>query len=77
MLRKIIKLFHERKAISLFDLLIHFKIDEKAIEGMLNILIKKGYLQKLNNQCITRNSNVCKTCPFERQNDIYLWIEKN
>lgn len=45
MLQEIKKLFEERRAISLYDLKVHFDIDEVAMKDMLKVWIKKGKLK--------------------------------
>lgn len=70
MLREIIDLFKERKIISLSDLAIHFKTDESAMQAMLQILEKKGYIQKLHTECNSCSAS-CKGCSFAGEKDFY------
>ena len=44
MLQEIKKLFEIHRLISLYDLKVHFDIDEEAMKDMLQIWIKKGKL---------------------------------
>ena len=70
MLRKILELFKERKIIDLSDLSIHFKTDKSAMQGMLQQLIRKGYIDLLNAECSSCSSN-CKGCSFVEEKDYY------
>jgi Mn-dependent DtxR family transcriptional regulator len=70
MLSKIINLFKERKIISLSDLSIHFKIDESALEAMLETLERKDYIQKLHTECNSCSAS-CKGCSFAKEKDFY------
>ena len=70
MLRKIIDLFKKRKIISLSDLAIHFKIDESAMQAMLETLERKGYISKLHTECNSCSAS-CKGCSFAGDKDFY------
>ncbi len=75
MLSNILKLFKERKIISLSDLSIHFKTDESAMQAMLETLEKKEYIQKLHTECNSCLSS-CKGCSFANEKDYYKFIEE-
>ncbi|HHE37311.1 MAG TPA: sugar metabolism transcriptional regulator [Candidatus Cloacimonetes bacterium] len=70
MLTKILNLFKERKIINLSDLSIHFKTDRSAMQGMLQQLIRKGYIELLNAECSTCSAN-CKSCSFVEEKEYY------
>ncbi len=53
-LRKYLK---EQKSVALRDLMLHFDTDAEALRGMLQILISKGYVQK-----ITANESCGTSC---------------
>jgi len=37
----------QQKSVALRDMILHFDIDAEALRGMLQILIAKGYVQKV------------------------------
>ena len=47
MLRQITKLLAERQHMSLGELSLHFHIDRRALEPMLEALVRKGRIRKL------------------------------
>ncbi len=74
MLKKIISLFKEKKLLNLNELSVYLNTDESAIEGMLQLLVKKGYIQRLHLEC-NGCSLDCKTCSFASQKDYYEYIK--
>lgn len=57
MLTEIIKLLKERGPMSLAELARHFQTDVPAMQGMLELLEKKGRIQRLETKC-----SRCKGC---------------
>ena len=57
MLTEIIKLLKERGPVSLAELARHFQTDVPAMQGMLELLEKKGRIQRLETNC-----SRCKGC---------------
>ena len=70
MLREIKELFQERKTISLNDLAIHFKIQESAMDGILEKLVKKDFIEHLNTECFACSSS-CSSCSFASEKILY------
>jgi len=73
MLSEILNLLKERGAMSLKEISIHFQSDIPAMEGMLDMLLAKGRIEKLNTKC----SN-CKGCIEVKPEDaaIFRALEK-
>lgn len=70
MLRKMKILFRERKLINTKEIANHFKIPESAVEGMLQILVQKRFIEKVVLNCGTCLSG-CGSCVFANQKDVY------
>jgi len=73
MLTEIIKLLKERGPMSLAELARHFQTDVPAMEGMLEILERKGRIQSLETKC-----SRCKGCAEVKPEDaaIFQALEK-
>ncbi len=67
MLQKILQLLKEKEFMSLKDLEYSLDIQSSAIEGMLDVLIKKGRIKELEvsscNGKSCHNGGSCKGCP--------------
>ncbi|MBC8385784.1 MAG: hypothetical protein H8E57_09745 [Candidatus Cloacimonetes bacterium] len=74
MLTKILHLFEERKIISLSDLSIHFKTELTAMSGMLQQLIRKGYIEPMHSECSSCSAD-CKDCSFSEKKDCYRFLD--
>ncbi len=57
MLSQISKLLAERGPMSLKEIALHFQMETSAIEGMLNLLERKGRIERLDTKCSS-----CKGC---------------
>jgi len=75
MLLKILDLFKERKIIGLSDLSIYFKTDKRAIQGMLQQLLRKGYIELLHTECSSCSED-CRNCSFADEKEYYRFIQK-
>jgi len=73
MLLQILQLFEERKTISLNDLCIHFGIDRSAMQGILERLIQKKKISRLNMECNSCSSS-CEGCSFADEKEIYKLV---
>lgn len=73
MLRDIKELFIERKSMNIKDLTIHFKISENALDGMLQLLIEKNIIEKIEMDCDYCKSS-CGNCSFAKQKEIYKLV---
>jgi len=73
MLTEIIKLLKERGPMSLAELARHFQTDVPAMEGMLEILERKGRIQRMETKC-----SRCKGCAEVKPEDaaIFQALEK-
>ncbi len=61
MLTEIRDLIVERKIISLYNLSLYFNVDERAMEKMVDLWIKKGKIKKTETE-ESSFSNKCKGC---------------
>lgn len=62
-----------RKSVALRDVMLHFDIDAEALRGMLQMLITKGYVRKINaNEACGTSCCKCDSTLTE----IYEWIER-
>ncbi len=73
MLRSMLKLFKEKKLLSVEELSVMLKTDKSAIEGMLKYLVRRGYIKRLHLECNSCSLN-CKTCPYAAQKDYYEYV---
>jgi putative ferrous iron transport protein C len=73
MLTEIIKLLKERGPMSLAELARHFQTDISVMQGMLEILERKGRIQRLETKC-----SKCKGCIEVKPEDaaIFQALEK-
>ena len=73
MLTEMINLLKERGPMSLKEISIHFQCEIPAMEGMLDMLLAKGRIEKLDTKC----SN-CKGCIEVKPEDaaIFRALEK-
>ncbi|MCD4817564.1 MAG: FeoC-like transcriptional regulator [Candidatus Cloacimonetes bacterium] len=74
MLREIKKLFQERRTISLSDLAIYFKIQESALDGILEKLVKKKFIEHINTECFACSSS-CSSCSFASKEILYRIVK--
>lgn len=72
MLTEIIKLLKERGPMSLAELARHFQMETPAMEGMLEILERKGRIQRLESKC-----SRCKGCVDVKPEDaaVFQYLE--
>lgn len=70
MLREIKELFRKRKSLNTEEIANHFNISESAVEGMLQILVQKKFLEKVVFNCGICASG-CGSCAFADQKDVY------
>ena len=68
MLTEIMNLLKERGPMSLAEIARHFQSDISAVEGMLELLERKGRITRLNTKC----SN-CKGCVEVRSEDAAIF----
>jgi hypothetical protein len=75
MLTEIKKLLKERESISLYDLSLHFCVEESAMENMMEIFLRKGTAKKADIDCSTGSCGGCvmKTCHPSKM-IYYQWI---
>lgn len=73
MLRNLKKLFLDRQMLKIDDIANHFRMSESALEGMLKVLIRKKFIEKVEYDCGTCSSS-CKSCIFANQKDVYKLI---
>ena len=69
MLRELRNFVKERKYVTLSEMAIHLQMEESAVEGMAEQLIRRGYIKKVN------AFPKCKGCIEERScgNILYKW----
>lgn len=65
MLHEIRQLLEDRGAMALADLAVHFDIDPPAMEGMLDMLVRKGVLVKRVVNC----REGCRSCPLAAERE--------
>ena len=70
MLKEIKILFREHESMNTEEIANHFNISENALEGMLQILVQKNFIEKVVFECGTC-SNGCGSCTFADQKNIY------
>lgn len=68
MLMKISRRLQERGTLSLAELSSQFETDPAAMEGMLEALIGKGRVERIENPCVR-----CKGCGQVRREDVLLY----
>lgn len=68
MLSEILRLLESRGAMSLRELAIHFRVEPSALEGMLELLERKGRVERLDSRC-----RGCKGCVEMRREDCLLY----
>lgn len=68
MLTEIIKLLKERGPMSLAELARHFQTDTPALQGMLELLERKGRIQSLETKC-----SRCKGCVEVKPEDAAIF----
>ncbi|HNX53529.1 MAG TPA: FeoC-like transcriptional regulator [Pontiellaceae bacterium] len=68
MLTEIIKLLKERGPMSLAELARHFQTEVPAMEGMLDVLERKGRIQRLETKC-----SRCKGCAQVKPEDAAIF----
>lgn len=68
MLSEMLNLLKERGAMSLAEIARHFGSEAAAIEGMLEILVRKGRIERLDTKC----SN-CKGCIEVKREDALIY----
>ncbi|MBT6993861.1 MAG: hypothetical protein HN952_02790 [Candidatus Cloacimonetes bacterium] len=73
MLRKIKALFMQRKMLNIEEISQMLKISESALMGMLQILIQKKFIEKIEFDCKTCSSG-CGSCAFANQKDVYKLV---
>ncbi|MCU0858690.1 MAG: FeoC-like transcriptional regulator [Pontiellaceae bacterium] len=73
MLQPILSWLQERGSASLAELANHFHTELSAMEGMLELLERKGRIQRLENRC-----SRCKGCLEVKPEDItiFQYVEK-
>lgn len=74
MLREIKELLKERKSLNLKELAIHFQISESAMEAMLQILLHKNMVKKIELDC-GACFGACSSCSFKVQQAVYTLTE--
>ena len=60
----------QHKKVSLADLQLHFRIDADALRGMLNRLIRKGRIRKMEH---SKKCGGCHSCADEAI-EFYEWV---
>ncbi len=70
MLREIKRLFKERNALNTEEIANYLKVSEDSLDGMLQILVRKNFIHKVEFDCGTCSSG-CKSCPFAKHKDLY------
>ena len=73
MLIKIKEIFEKQKILSLDELSAHFQVDSAAMEKMLNVLIKKGFIRKKAIECKVKS---CADCTQSCIPDKLILFEK-
>ena len=73
MLRDMKILFHERKSLNTEEIANHFNISESALEGMLQILVQKDFIEKVLFDCGSCSSG-CGSCAFAKHKDVYKLV---
>ena len=68
MLTEIIKLLEERGSLSLAEIARHFQMEISALEGMLELLQRKGRIEQLDTQC-----SRCKGCAEVKPEDVAIF----
>lgn len=66
-------LFHERKSLNIEDIANHFNISESALEGMLQILVQKEFIELVSFDCGSCSSG-CGSCTFAKHKDVYKLV---
>jgi len=70
MLIPILQLFQERKILSKTDICNHFKIEESALEPILEHLIRQHKIERVVTECASCHSG-CAGCPFANEKDMF------
>lgn len=69
-LKELQQFFAQHKKASLADLQLRFRIDADALRGMLNRLIRKGRVRKMED---SKKCGGCHSCPDEAI-EFYEWV---
>ena len=73
MLRGMKVLFRERKSMNIEEIANHFKLSQSALDGMLQILIQKKFIELVSFDCGSCSSG-CGSCAFANQKDVYKLV---
>jgi 3-hydroxyacyl-CoA dehydrogenase len=74
MLINLIHFFQERKILSLEEVAIHLKTDKETASGLLETLLKKGKVKRLNEDCKSCKLS-CKNCTVFSHTMLFAWKE--
>ncbi|MEO0968563.1 MAG: FeoC-like transcriptional regulator [Cyanobacteria bacterium J06639_18] len=69
-LKELQQFFSQHQKVSLADLQLHFRIDADALRQILNRLIRKGRIRKMED---TRKCGGCHSCADEAI-EFYEWV---
>ena len=72
MIRQIRKLLSERKRMSLKDLAVHFDAEPQTLEPMLDTLVRKGIVRRIEPDCEPKCSG-CAGCSEPDPADLVLY----
>ncbi len=67
------KFISQHKTASLADLKLHFRIDDDALRAMLNRLIRKGRVQKMESG---KKCGGCRSCANDAI-EFYQWVNSD
>ena len=73
MLTEILNEFRQRGALSVSDVSRRFQLDVPVVEGMLQMLERKGSIAKVQTKC-----GICKGCAYVKPEDVAIFqcVEK-
>jgi len=73
MLRDIRQIIRERGRMSLRELCIHFRIDADALEPMMDTLVRKGHVRRLEGGCPLGKAT-CRGCVCAEREDVIAYL---
>ena len=71
MLREIQQLLRDRGRLSLRELALHFRMEPDAVEPMLDLLVSKGRISRVDFHCSSGCS--CSGCSCASRDDLLLY----
>ena len=74
-MRDIRRLIRERRRMSLRELCIHFRIEAGALEPMMDTLVRKGQVRRLEGGC-PLGKGTCRGCACAEREDILCYAAR-